>query len=87
MPPCRCALRDREGNVVLARTGYVKFYVTCDAPGLPSWLQSVDGKGKGAEGIIRWLNGAEGYYLCQCPECGTGTVEVAYAPQATPQAA
>lgn len=65
MPPCRCALRNREGQVILARTGYVKYYVTQNAPGLPVGLQDVDGKG------IRWLSEHEGYYLCLCPQCAT----------------
>lgn len=65
MSPCRCALRDKEGNVTLPRTGYVKYYVTKDAPGLPGWLQTASGGG------IRWLSATEGYYLCLCPDCAT----------------
>lgn len=65
MKPCRCALRDRDGKVILPRSGYVKYYVTADAPGLPAWLQDADGKG------IRWLSEREGYYLCLCPDCAT----------------
>ena len=54
--------------------GWVKFYVTRDAPGLPTWLKtSKDAEGKG----IRWLSALEGYYLVRCPSCNAD--EVAHA--------
>lgn len=60
--PCKCTLFDREGDVMVERTGVVKFYVTQDQPGLPGWLRGVDDK-------IRWIDSRVGYHLCHCPDC------------------
>lgn len=80
MTPCRCAIKDRDGRVIVPRTGYVKFYVTGGAPGLPGWLKAVEHKGDGAKSspVVRWLGPSEGYYLCRCPDCeGQGVVQTA----------
>lgn len=56
--PCLCAIRNRDGKVIVGATGYVKVYRPLESPPPGGY-------------IVIGHQSAAGYWLCRCPECQT----------------